>query len=217
MALALLLENLFSDGKAMVDAPGVLEAGDLRECRAILEREELKVRTEFPGRAPTLNLAVATWAAETFGRMCQLAIFRATSAEMVAAAFGEKCPEGASAEKHYAIDLTWRFFPDLYRFAHAAAADDPLVKAMEHAAGEWPLSSVGVAGRTDVVFERIEEILGHEGLRRVFLDRVIAKRDTAWLANPKVLSGVLASVGMHTSLIADWKRTWPREILDTCG
>jgi hypothetical protein len=107
--------------------------------------------------------------------------------------------------------------PDLYRFAHSAAPDDPLVKAMERAAGEWPMSSVGIVGTEGVVLDRLQEVLGHAGLRRMFLDRVIAKRATHWLANPHVLAGILESVGMHTSLIDDWKRSWPREILDACG
>lgn len=215
MALAAFLENLFSDGKALVDSPAVLDAEDLRASRQILIREEAKVRANFPGRAPELNLAAAMWGAESFLRMSQLTVFRATSPEMVAAAFAEKCPEGAPAEKHYAIDLTWRFLPDLYRFAHSAAPDDPLVKAMEFAATQWPLSSVGISSPEGVVFERLDEVLSHAALRRVFFDRVIAKQATSWLANPHILSGVLGSVGMHTSLIEDWKRTWPRGILDT--
>jgi MoxR-vWA-beta-propeller ternary system domain bpX4 len=147
--------------------------------------------------------------------MCQLAIFRATSEEMVAAAFAEKCPEASSPEKHYAVDLTWRFFPDLFRFAHSAAPDDPLVKAMKLAAAEWPLSSVGIPGIERVAGgpQHLDEVLNHPGLRRVYLDRVIARKATDQLQEPRVLSGVLASVGMHTSLIADWKRTWPQEIL----
>lgn len=215
MALAPFLENLFTDGNALVDPPAVSDPQDLRDCRALLAAEEAKVRIEFPGQAPEFNLAAAIWGAETLLRICQLAIFRATSEVMIAAAFSEKCPEGHPAEKHYAVDLTWRFLPDLFRFANSVAPDDPLVKALKLAAAEWPLSSIGIPGIDLTSGSRVhlDEVLNHPGLYRIYLDRVIARKATDHLQEPRVLSGVLASVGMHTSLIADWKRTWPQEIL----
>ena len=52
--------------------------------------------------------------------------------------------EADHASAHYAVDLVFRFLPDLLGFANSANREDPVCGAIRRWAIEWPLSSVGM-------------------------------------------------------------------------
>ena len=64
-------------------------------------------------------------------------------------------------------------------------------------ANAWPLSSVGVSG---VEAGGLEPILDDECLRRLYVDRIIARDDRSRLTHPRVREAVMEAVGMYEEL-----------------
>jgi hypothetical protein len=91
----------------------------------------------------------------------------------------------------------YRFLPDLYRLAHNKSPDDPLCKRLRAWADAWPLSSVGMsqANPTDV-----GPVCEHAGLLRLYVDRIVIRRDASRLADPRVRLAAQTAVGHFTEL-----------------
>lgn len=201
MGLAEFLQALFEHGKVRVGAPGdETPAGEWENVDALLAERHAAESAEFPGAIPALAPAAARWAAEHFYRACQFSVHRDAGAEKIAAALAAPCPPASAASRHISVDLTFRFLPDLYRLAHAASPDDPLCKRLGNWAAEWPLSSTGMA---DVNPPHIDDVLEHAGLRTLYVDRIIARRDRSRLSEPRVRQAVLAAIGSYRELAAD--------------
>jgi hypothetical protein len=201
MGLAEFLQALFEHGKVRVGAPGDrTSAAEWANVDAFLAERHAAEGAEFPSVIPPLAPAAARWAAELFYRACQFTVYRDLGPEKIAAALAAPCPPAQAASRHVSVDLTFRFLPDLYRLAHATSPDDPLCERLRTWAAEWPLSSVGVA---DVNPPHIDDVLEHAGLRTLYVDRIIARRDRSRLSEPRVRQAVLAAVGSYHELAAD--------------
>ena len=201
MGLAEFLQALFEHGKVRVGAPGDgISSAQWAGVDAILAERHAAEGAEFPGVIPPLAPAVARWAAEQFYRACQFAVYRDAGAEKIAAALASPCPPAPAASRHVSVDLTFRFLGDLYRLAHAASPDDPLCERLRAWAAEWPLSSVGMPG---VNPRNIDDVLEPVGLRTLYVDRIIARRDRSRLNDPRVRQAVLAAIGSYHELAAD--------------
>ncbi|HVW35773.1 MAG TPA: hypothetical protein VHB99_00660 [Pirellulales bacterium] len=201
MGLAEFLQALFEHGKVRVGAPGdAISGGEWAHVDAVLAERHAAEVAEFPGAIPPLAQAAARWAAEQFYRACQFTVNRDAGAEKIAAALAAPCPSAPAASRHVSVDQVFRFLPDLYRLAHAASPDDPLCERLGNWAAEWPLSSVGIA---NVNPRNIDDVLDHAGLRTLYVDRIIARRDRSRLSEPRVRQAVLAAVGNYRELAAD--------------
>jgi hypothetical protein len=176
-------------------------------------------RLEFPGRAPPLAETTAVRSAEVFYRACQFAVYRDVDAQTVATLFTEPVHESidggangkpATAADHYTVDLVFRFLPELYRLAHRAASADPLCDGLRLWAAEWPLSSIGMAAigaastnpmtKGEANPDDLATVCNDEGLLRLYADRVIARRDTSRLADPRVRAAVRTALGHFDDL-----------------
>jgi hypothetical protein len=165
--------------------------------RQLLERAAL-VAAEFPGQPPALELPVAQWAALQMYRACQLAIYRELDAGAIDELLAPACPPAEAASRHWSADLAFVFLPDLIRQAQAAAANDPLVTRLREWAAQWPLSSVGVA---QVEPQNVAEIAGHPGLLRLYVDRILTRKDWPRLADPAVRAAAEEAIG---AFAAQW-------------
>jgi hypothetical protein len=109
---------------------------------------------------------------------------------------------------HYSVDLTFRFLPDLTKQVRAVASDDPLAVELLRWAEHWPLSSVGVDGLdTQAVDAALPAIVADDCLLRLYVDRVIDRRDHARLHHPAVRQAVAAALGVHDDLAPHLAKT----------
>lgn len=201
MGLAQFLQALFEHGKVRVGAPGDgAPSEEWAGVDAILAEWHAAEGAEFPGPIPPLATSAARWGAEQFYRACQFAVYRDAGAEKIASALAAPCPPAPAASRLVSVDLTFRFLPDLDRLARAASPDDPLCERLRAWAAEWPLSSVGMPNTNP---PHIDDVMEHVGLRTLYVDRVIARRDRLRLHDPRVRQGVLAAIGSYRELAAD--------------
>jgi hypothetical protein len=180
--LASRLQQLLETGR--IEVPHPLTASELDDDRAwpILQEFEQEYRQTIAHRPPPLDRGTSLWAAGQFLRACQFAVYRELGPELINTGL-EKRPPGAAdtAAVHYSVDLTFRFLPDLYRFVKAAATLDPLLDRMEEWAGDWPLSSVGIAG-IQPGRDALVVILAEPCLMMMYMDRIeLRGDDSRWL------------------------------------
>ena len=190
------LEQLFRNGQVTVPPVGTDWEFDADAERWVIEFDRA-ARLSLPGAAPELHPAAAAWAAQRLADACRLAIARDAGAEEIRRVFSEQCPAERSAATDYSVDLFFRHLPDLLAWAQRVAANDPLVAALRRLAGEWPLSSVGIA---DITPHPIDPFIAHAGLRRLYADRIIARRDSSRLADARAAEAVRSALGAHAEL-----------------
>jgi hypothetical protein len=220
------LTSLFADGRVRVPLPGPLTGTELAEAGETLAGFEAQYRQELPGTPPALCLPAARWAATMFYRACQFVAYRDVDAATIAEVLGEPLPTGAAlpsksegdspifverklgqsperklgqslASVHYSVDLTFRYLPDLVTLARTAAEQDPLVDQLLAWGSHWPLSSVGIGLPAAPA---IDGFAGDGCLLRLYVDRVLGRRDRARLADRRVREAVRQAVGAFAEL-----------------
>lgn len=187
------LENLLLTGQLSVPHPLVDAKLDRELAVQILEAFEREYRLELPGVAPPLDMETALWAAERFLLACQFYVFRDVDRELVLAALPSELPTELPAKlpaerrpaTHYAVDLVFRFLPDLSRMAAAADPRDVLLSVLKQWGEQWPLSSVGME-RVDPTQLDLDPILSDACLSILYVDRVVAARDRSRAGDPRI-------------------------------
>ena len=157
----------------------------------------------FRGLPPSFLLEAAHYGAEVLYTACQLLVFREVDAATIQQVLGRAWPGPDSPSTHYSVDLTLQYLPDVVRLAHGASAEDPLVTDLIKLAGRWPLSAVGIAGAEE---GDVRAIVSDAGLLRVYVDRIIARRDFHRLANERVRDIALEAVGAFPELAPEVAR-----------
>jgi hypothetical protein len=202
MSLTSFLEALWEDGRVKVAPPGDVAPDDRAEAERRLVELERIAAADLPGEPPSYDGAAAIWGAEMLYRACQFAVFRDLGRENIAAAFAEPCPGQATAAQHYSVDLTFQFLPDLHRLTRQAAPADPLVAKVAEWAALWPLSSVGIA-EISPARAALDIVVAQPALRRLYVDRIIARADASRLTDERVREAVCTALGLHLDLAGD--------------
>lgn len=201
--LASFLAELFDSGSPKVAPPSEVARspyGDISQNHAaaeVLRQFEKEWRREFPGDAPPYREQVALWGAEVFFRACQCFLHRELDETYVRETLGIPCPKEDVVTSAYSADLTFRFLPDLIRFARAASSDDPLTQMLLALAIDWPFSSVGVEPPENAPprTELIESICVHRGMRTLYVDRILTREAHDRINVPVVQTAVLEAIG----------------------
>ncbi len=193
MSLDRFLNDLASAGRVRVprEPSGVSPAAD-----AALASIDRRARAEFPGEAPPLSPTAARWAAVRLESACRFLVHRDLDEEDVRSGLvgGAPRPDPGTA---WSVDLTFRHLPDVLRLARGLAEGDPLVECLRSLARDWPLSSVGVPGLAPV---EAAPFIDHPGLRRLYADRILARRDASRLDDPRAAAAVREAVGAFPAL-----------------
>ncbi|MEY4178258.1 MAG: hypothetical protein RLY70_1832 [Planctomycetota bacterium] len=179
------LESLLLTGRLTMPHPLVDASFDRARATEILVAFERDYRQELPGTPPPLAHTSALWAAERFLLACQFQIHRDVDRELVLTAIPAEAPAERSAATHYAVDLVFRFLPDLLRMVIAANANDVLAGVLTEWAHQWPLSSVGIANLDASRFE-LEPIVHDPCLSILYVDRIVATRDRSRVDDRRV-------------------------------
>ncbi len=195
--LATFLTDLFAGRTVQVGAVARLERGELHKALPLLIAWEHQQRITLPGEPLELDSEAAMWGATSLYLAASLAIHRDAGIEMIEELLGAPPPDRTQPAAHYAVDLTFRFLPDLVRLAKSAASDDPLVTRLLEWGRVWPLSSVGMAGVgvVDATPLRTSPLL-----MRLYVDRILASEDESRLDSEFVERAVAVAVGAHPSL-----------------
>lgn len=206
MAVKSFLIALLENGKVRVDRPREEAAREIAGAEDVLRQMDGHARLEAPGEPPRLSVGAAVWGAFTLYRGAQLLVHRDAEADYVRKALADPCPERPSPETVWSVDLALRYLPDLLSLSRGVAEGDPLVEVLARIAGDWPLSSVGARG---VEAKDLSAWIEHPSLRRIYVDRVIERRDLTRLGPPRVDEGVREALGAYPEL-------WP-EAADRLG
>jgi len=204
MSLAVFLASLFEHGRVQVPPPDPKADGsDAADVQRLLNERASVLALGFPGELPPVAMEAAGWAARQIYRATQLTVYRELDAVAMEGLLGGACPMVPPAARHWSVDLTFVFLPDLIRQARSASEHDPLVVRLMEWAAAWPLSSVGVAGASP---RNVQEIAAHAGLLQLYVDRILAKKDWTRLSDENVRAAVRRSLGAHVSQWPDAAR-----------
>lgn len=197
MSLTAFLDDLLSDGCATLTRPVPVDADDRAAAAEVLRNFEQQWRLEFPGDPPDLVISAALWAAEMLFHACECLMFREIDEDGIYDLLGLTYSGARTAAEHYSVDLTFQLLPDVTVRAENISGEDPLLAFLRKWACQWPLSSVGMAGIEPV---GLEAVLGHAGLRRVYVDRVLERNDHSRLHDPQVVAEIRTVLGVHSEL-----------------
>jgi|JI10StandDraft_1071094.scaffolds.fasta_scaffold113680_3 hypothetical protein len=192
MDLDQFLLRLQGSGRVTVGRDGSPEPGDLA---SVLRDIDAAVRIDAPAGLPELDLPAAVWAAERLYAACALFAYRDLDARELQGRLGVVCPSPIDRPStHYAVDLTFRHLPELLQLARGLSPDDLLVQYLYALAAAWPLSSVGMRdlGEVDVT-----PLCANDGLRRLYVDRVLRHDDRERAVDPRIARAIAAAVGEH--------------------
>jgi hypothetical protein len=168
------------------------------QCRAWLKERQERLSLELAGPPLAFDVEAAAWGAGRLYEACRYLTYRQEGDEAVRKAFAGPAPK-PTPEAIFGVDLVLRHLPELWTLANSLADDDPLIDEMNKMAAMWPLSSVGVK---EIEAVDPEPILVHRGLRQLYIDRILQKRDRSRLSDPRVRSAALVAIGEHPELRA---------------
>jgi hypothetical protein len=186
------LQELAESGEVLIGVGGEPDAAEVTACREVILRQGEVCAREVAGAAPRVSMEAAGWAAGMMYAGCRFLVRREIGKEEVAARLEMPCPVAMSAEVCFSVDLYFRYLPDLIGLARGISEGDPLVVGLMGLAKQWPLSSVGVKGVGDV---DVSGFIGHAGLRQLYVDRVIQRRDVARVKGDEVKEAMAETVG----------------------
>ncbi len=199
MSLPQFLTSLFEDGRVRVSNDALPSREELLAADHVLALFEAEYRRDLPLDTPAFLPNVGGWASGMLYRACAFTVFRDVHAERLREELSIPCPEPLSPPVHYTVDLTFRFLPDLVKFAKSASQADPLLDLLADWANQWPLSSVGIPG-VEIPSSRLDGIVEHAGLLRLYTDRIIAREDHSRLADSRVHEAVQQALGLFPEL-----------------
>lgn len=188
---------LLSDGRLRLRSEAPASTDEMEAATEFLLQQERTGRRSLAGRPPAAERNAVSWAAGAFYRAAQFLVYRDLNEDALKRDLSVPCPEPGSPAVCYAVDLSFRFLPELIRLARAASESDPLTKRLMTWAGEWPLSSVGVKGVSDVV---IDVFIDDASMRALYLDRIIATDDIERLEDPRMRDAARRALGAYPEL-----------------
>ncbi|MCC9607995.1 hypothetical protein LOC68_02215 [Blastopirellula sp. JC732] len=191
------LIQLFAEGDVAFPPLGAMTERELLEGDAVLTEHEALWRLDQPAPTPSFDLTAGRWGAVRLFRACQFVLYREADAAAIEEELAPPYPGPLTPAVCYSVDLTFRYLPQLINFARSASPDDPLVARLQIWGAEWPLSSVGMANLEELP---IDVLIDHPGLRRQYVDRIIAIGDLARLDDPRVQAAIGQALGMYPEL-----------------
>lgn len=218
------LGNLFESGELILEEPRSLTPGELGSGVAVIETHEEQYRAQLPFAPPVVCSEAIGWAAQSFYRAAQFIVYREIGADQIANTFDvidkQVNLDASSPSVHYSVDLLFRFLPDLLKFGGSANRDDPTCHAIRRWAKQWPLSSVGMdfkrdilkdepAGHEDlakqdreIIFD-LDAIQRHPCLFQMYVDRILQTGDQTRVESPVVVAKLKQAIGLYPELAGE--------------
>ncbi|WP_395737188.1 hypothetical protein [Prosthecobacter sp.] len=176
--------------------------GDSEQTLALLSRAFQDACEDLPGGLK-VDLewcpAAAQDALRYLYRLCQVLVDRAMSEEQAGAVCAAMPLAASSPGELFSQDLALRHLPELWSMARSMSDSDPLVTGIEQAAVRFPLSSVGIALKSA---PDLMPLRRHDGLWRLYLDRIIERQDASRLDDAHTSLAVADALGDHALSLA---------------
>lgn len=203
MGFRAFLNELSESGCVRLDDTIAPTAAEIAACDDLFTRDAAACAIELAGKAPPIRIEAVRWAAARLYAGAVFFVRRDIDASIVQSNLSVACPGPKDASTLFSVDIYFRLLPDLITLAHGLAQDDPLVESLKKIAVEWPLSSVGVRGLGTI--SDVDSIWSHDGLRQLYVDRVIQHADDSRLSDPRVRDAIDQTLGLYPQLAGKLK------------
>lgn len=170
------------------------EAGDY------FETEFEKERLEFLSDQLSCNKEAAVWAAKVFYHSAQLYLIRENTEKNI-----EKLIPGFKGIRDISsilsADLSLRFLPQVIIALNTVDPEDPLIAMLENILTEFHYSGIGYD--LDLKDVNWQEELADKTYRKLYLERIVEKKDYKLAEIPFINKLLTAEFGMHKN--AFWR------------
>lgn len=172
------------------------------EAEEYLEAEFEKERLEFLSGQLTCNKTAAVWAAKVLYHSAQLYLIRENTAKNLENLI-PKFKGTRDVSSLLSADLSLRFLPQIIIALHTLDPEDTLIKMLEDILTEFHYSGIGY----DLDLKKVnwEEELKDRTYRKLYLERIVEKKDYKLAEIPLINTLLMAEFGMH-------KETFWREL-----
>lgn len=193
-AFSFFIRTLLFDGNVAVENLMPFEEPDVAIASQTLREFEALYREDLPAGMPEFDVQAALWSAQAFFRACQFAMFREIDAVTMQREFDALKQPTDSTASHYSVHLIFRFLPDLVRLTKSISKEDPLNVKVQQWAEDWPLSSIGLR---NVASPKLDKILSHQSLMKMYIDRIIEKDAFENISSAKLRDQICIALGAH--------------------
>lgn len=165
-----------------------------QEAETYFDTEFEKERLEFLSDQLTCNRETAVWAAKILYHSAQLYLIRENTANNLEKLI-PKFKAARDISSILSADLSLRFLPDIITALHSVDPEDALIAMLEDILTEFHYSGIGY----DLDLKRVnwEEELKDKTYRKLYLERIVEKKDYKLAEIPFINKLLMAEFGMH--------------------
>nr|WP_315032973.1 hypothetical protein [uncultured Chryseobacterium sp.] len=164
------------------------------------ETEFEKERLEFLSDQIDCNKSAAVWSAKVLYQSAQLYMIRENTEKdinnLVPGFIGTR-----DLSSILSADLSLRFLPQIIEALHSVDPEDPVIKKLEEILSQFHYSGIGYD--LDLKHVNWKKELEDKTYRKLYLERIVDKRDYKLAEIPLINKWLLAEFGMHKE--AFWK------------
>ena len=158
------------------------------------ESEFEKERLEFLSDQLTCHILTAVWAAKVVYHSAQLYLIRENTVDNLENLI-PKFKGTRDISSVLSADLSLRFLPEIMIALNSIDPEDPLIKMLEAILTEFHYSGVGY--NLDLKKVNWEEEFQNNTYRKLYLERIVEKRDYQLAEIPFINKLLMAEFGMH--------------------
>ncbi len=194
-ALHSFLSDLFVNGEVQV-APQLEPFSETEELDAQRFLEEIHIEEQLntPKAAIPFDAPAALWAAKFLYRAVQFTLLRAVDENTIKKELS-LYPGTITAASICSADLCLRYMGDLSKLTKSLAPADVLLEYYRKLAYQWPYSAIGWAVLPNK--EQLFDLLRHEGLRLLFLERLLDKKAYADIKKLQLIPWIQTLTGLY--------------------
>ncbi|MDN3694790.1 hypothetical protein QWZ06_22295 [Chryseobacterium tructae] len=171
-----------------------ISSNEEKEAEEYFEAEFEKERLEFLSDQLICNKTTAVWAAKVLYHSAQLYLIRENTAynleNLIPKFKGTK-----DISSVLSADLSLRFLPEVMSALNSIDPEDPLIKILEEILTEFHYSGIG----HDLDLKKVnwEEELKDKTYRKLYMERIVEKKDYQLAEIPFINKLLIAEFGMH--------------------
>ncbi|WP_347216633.1 hypothetical protein [Chryseobacterium sp.] len=164
------------------------------EAELYFEGEFEKERLEFLSDQLICNKTTAVWAAKVLYHSAQLYLIRENTANNLESLI-PKFKGTRDISSILSADLSLRFLPEVIIALNSVDPEDPLIKMLEDILTEFHYSGIGY----DLDLKQVnwEEELKDKTYRKLYLERIVEKKEYKLAEIPFINKLLIAEFGLH--------------------